>query len=46
MTRLDPMNPRHRAALIAATLLGVLVGGLITEVLFPAIIAAQIGGAA
>lgn len=43
---LDPANPRHWAGLMAATLLAILVAGLIVHVLIPAIVAYQIGGAA
>lgn len=40
---LDPMNPRHRAVLLAAALLTGILMVLLADVAIPALVARQIG---
>lgn len=42
---IDPMDPLHRAALMVGVLAGTIIAVLTADVLIPALVAWQIGGA-
>lgn len=44
-TRIDPANPRHRAALLITAGAAILLAVLIADLAIPALVAWQIGGA-